>query len=262
MKRTIPIALIIAALLAVLVYALWPARQPEKGPLVLAASSLQESLEACADAWAAKGHPRPVLSFAGTPALARQIEAGAPADIFISADEQWMNELARKNLIRHRTRADMAGNRLVLVEAAGKTTQVALEPGPALSAALRGGKLALADPQSVPAGRYARQALTRLGVWSEVSSRIVGSENVRGAAALVSRGEVPLGIVYATDALADPALRVVATFPESSHVPITYPLALLGTSTSPEAEGLRQFLLSPEAGTIFRGFGFEPMAPR
>lgn len=262
MRQAFAIALLLAALLAVAVFVLMPPREERKGPLVLAAASLQESLEAAADAWQARGHPRPVLSFAGTSALARQIEAGAPADLFISADEEWMDELARKGLIRDRTRATFLGNRLVLVEPATRHTRLVLEPGDALARALGKERLAMADPDAVPAGRYAREALTSLGVWPEIAGRVIRTENVRVALALVSKGEAPLGIVYETDALTEPNLRIVATFPASSHLPIRYPLALLKTSGHPAAESFRQFLLSPEAGAIFRRFGFTTGAQR
>jgi len=262
MRRMLAIVIPLAALLAAAVWMFSPARREQSGPLVLAASSLQESLEAAADAWQAEGHPRPVLSFAGTPALARQIEAGAPADLFISADEQWMDELARKGRIEHGTRATFLGNSLVLVEQAAKRTQLTLESGEELAQALGSGKLAMADPETVPAGRYGREALVSLGAWPRVEDRIVRTENVRLAAALVGAGDAPFGIVYATDARADPRLRVVATFPQSSHTPIAYPLALLATSRSPDAEAFRRFLLSPEAAAIFERFGFTAGTPR
>lgn len=229
-----------------------------KAPVVLAAASLQESLEAAADAWSAKGHARPVLSFAGSSALARQIEAGAPADLFISADEEWMDTLASKGLIQPDSRAELLGNSLVLIAPAASRTQLKLAPGFPIGSALGTGRLALADPAGVPAGRYARQALEKLDVWDQVSARIAAGDNVRSALALVARGEAPLGVVYATDAKADPKVRVVGTFPPESHTPITYPVALLKTARSPDAEALRQFLLSPEAQAIFQRYGFIP----
>jgi molybdate transport system substrate-binding protein len=224
-------------------------------PVVLAAASLQESLEAAATLWVAQGHARPVLSFAASSALARQVEAGAPADLFISADEKWMDALASKGLIRTDTRATMLGNSLVLVAPASSKITLAPVKGFALATALGDGRLALADP-AVPAGRYARQALETLGVWDQVANRVAGGESVRAALALVARGETPLGIVYATDAMAEPKVRVVATFPADSHVPITYPIALLHASDSKEAAGFRAFLLSPEALAVFRRYGF------
>lgn len=257
MPRKLVLAVLLVALLAATFFALFPVRQDEKGPLILAAASLREALGAAADAWQTKGHARPVLSFAGTPALARQIEAGASADLFISADEQWMDELATKNLIHRPSRTTFLGNRLVIVELASKDTRLNLQPGDELARALGAGRVAMADPEAVPAGRYASQAFTALGVWQEVEDRIIRTENVRVAQMLVSQGEVPLGIVYETDALADPKLRTVATFPASSHVPITYPLVRLKTSDHPDTQSFRRFLLSAEAAAIFRRFGFD-----
>ena len=233
-----------------------PASAQPRGPLVLAAASLQESLSAAADRWAATGHARPVLSFAGSSALARQVMAGAPADLFLSADEEWMDALARSRLLRAHTRAALLTNRLVLVAPAVSRVQLTMAPRFPLAQALGRGRLAMADPAAVPAGRYARDALIRLGVWPQLQTRITRSENVRAALALVTRGEAPLGIVYATDAQASRGVRVVGTFPASSHAPITYPVAVLAKSTNPDAEGFRRFLLSAEGKAIFRRFGF------
>jgi molybdate transport system substrate-binding protein len=251
--------LIVLVALAVLTGgALWLRRghdAPSGAPVVLAAASLQESLEAAAKAWSAQGHAPPVLSFAASSALARQVEAGAPADMFISADEEWMDALHAKGLIKDDTRATMLGNSLVLIAPA--TSKITLQPSPGfpLATALGSGRLALADAQ-VPAGRYAQQALTRLGVWDQVSGRVAAGDSVRAALALVARGEAPLGIVYATDAMSEPKVRVVATFPATSHVPITYPVAVLKSSRSPEAAAFRAFLLSPEAQAVFHRYGF------
>lgn len=225
-------------------------------PVVLAAASLQESLTAAAAAWTRAGHARPVISFAASSALARQVEAGAPADLFVSADEVWMDHLARRRLIVPATRADFLTNRLVFVAPASSRLRLAVSPRLPIGTALGGGRLALADPDSVPAGRYAREALTRLGTWSQVAGRLARAENVRAALALVARGEAPLGVVYATDALAEPRVRVVGTVPPGSHQPIIYPLARLTRSANPEAEAFRRFLLSPAAKAIFRRFGF------
>jgi len=230
--------------------------QPQSAPVVLAAASLQESLQAAAQAWTAKGNAAPVLSFAASSALARQIEAGAPADLFISADEEWMDTLAAKGLIRAESRANLVGNSLVLIAPVGSTVSLDPAPGFALARAIGNGKLALADPEGVPAGRYARQALQKLGVWDQVSGRVAAGDNVRAALALVARGEAPLGIVYATDAAAEPKVRVVATFPAQTHVAITYPIALLKASRSGDAAALRAFLLSPEAQAVFQRYGF------
>jgi molybdate transport system substrate-binding protein len=237
----------------------WPGAQAiarEKPPLVLAAASLQESLTAAAHDWAARGHARPVLSFAASSALARQIEAGAAADLFISADEEWMSAVQRKGLLKPGTRARLAGNRLVLIAPLASRASLSVRPGFPLSAALGSGRLAMADPGFVPAGRYARAALIRLGAWDSVRRKLAPAENVRAALAFVERGEAPLGIVYATDALASNKVRIVGRFPPSSHPPISYPLALLKSSRSPEAEGFRRFLLSPAGKAIFRRYGF------
>jgi len=231
------------------------AAQPH-APVVLAAASLQEALGDAADAFAAAGHPRPVLSFAASPALARQIEAGAPADLFISADMEWMDHVERRGLIARGTRTAFLGNRLVLVAPAASPLRLAIRRGFPLAQALGNGRLAMADPDSVPAGRYGRAALKHLGVWESVSGRITRAENVRAALMLVARGEAPLGIVYATDAAAAKDVRVVATFPEGSHPPIRYPVARLARSTDPEAEAFRRFLVSPAAMEIFRRRGF------
>lgn len=225
-------------------------------PVVLAAASLQESLTAAADAWARHGHPRPVVSFAASSALARQLEAGAPADLFLSADEDWMNYLAQRRLLRPGSRADLLTNRLVLVAPASSRVRLTPAPDFPLMRALGEGRLAMADPDSVPAGKYGRQALTKLRVWQQVTDRIARAENVRAALALVARGEAPLGVVFATDALAAPAVRVVGAFPPASHAPIRYPIARLGRATNPEGEAFRRFLLGAEARAIFRRFGF------
>jgi molybdate transport system substrate-binding protein len=236
--------------------AMQPAAAQQRGPLILAAASLQESLNAAADVWARKGHARPVLSFAASSALARQVEAGAPADLFVSADEAWMNELDQRKLLRRGTRVSFLGNRLVLIAPANNRVNLRIAPRFPLAHALGGGRLAMADPAGVPAGLYGRQALTRLGVWPQVMGSVARAENVRAALALVSRGAAPLGIVYATDARAERGVRVVGMFPAASHDPITYPVAVLARATHPDAEGFRRFLLSSEAKAIFVRFGF------
>lgn len=227
-----------------------------KGPLVLAAASLQESMNAAADAWAARGHVRPVLSFAGSSALARQIKAGAPADLFISADEDWMNDVERTGFVRPGSRADLAGNRLVLVAPAGQPVRLRIGRDMPIARALGDSRLAMADPDSVPAGKYGKAALTALGVWPTVSAKVARADNVRGALALVERGAVRLGVVYETDARASKQVRVVGRFPAGSHAPIRYPLARLKVSTHRDAEGFRQFLLSGTGRAILARYGF------
>lgn len=238
----------------VLAFVAQPVLAQTNPPLVLAAASLQGSLDVAADAWARKGHPRPILSYAASSALARQVEAGAPADLFVSADEEWMDALQKRGLIAPRSRADVVGNDLVLVAPLASHARVTLRPG--VGRMLAAGPLAMADPDSVPAGKYGKAALEKLGAWPPVAPHVVRAENVRAALALVERGAAPFGIVYATDAKASKAVRVVATFPAASHKPIVYPLARLKASTSIEGERFRRFLLSSEAKAIFARYGF------
>ncbi|MEO5706205.1 MAG: molybdate ABC transporter substrate-binding protein [Alteraurantiacibacter sp.] len=235
---------------------------PTSGPIVLAASSMQEALEAAADAWAAKGAARPVLSFAATSALARQVEAGAPGDLIVSADEEWMDRIEADGLIAPGSRHDLAGNALVLVAPAGAPVTIALAPGVDLAPLLGDGRLAIAEPETVPAGRYGKAALTALGAWPQVQDRLAIGENVRAALALVSRGEAPLGVVYATDAKAEPRVQVVGSFPTETHPPIVYPLARLATSSHPQARQFAGFLLSGEGQVILHRFGFTAPRPR
>ena len=218
------------------------------GPVVLAASSLQESLEAVGEAWAAGGHAPPVLSFAASSALARQVEQGAPADLFVSADEEWMDTLEAHGLLRGGTRSDILTNRLVLVATKGGSVRGLADLGD--------GRLALADPGSVPAGRYAKAALESRGQWPALQGNVVPAENVRAALALVARAEAALGIVYATDAIASDEVEVLETFPEASHPPIRYPVAVLAGASHPDAQAFLAFLRSDEAGRIFARHGF------
>ncbi len=224
-------------------------------PLVLAAASLQESMSAAADRWAGKGHARPVLSFAASSALARQVAAGAPADLFASADEAWMDDLERRGLIVPGTRAPFLGNRLVVIQSATKPMPSRDVP---LARLLATGRIALADPDSVPAGRYAKAAFEAMRLWPGVAPRVVRAENVRAAMALVERGAAEWGVVYATDARASSRVRAFRMFPTSVHPPIRYPLARLRASTSADAEGFRRFLLGHEGQGVFAGFGFQP----
>lgn len=242
--------------LLLIIVSVAPTSARAKGPLVLAAASLQESLGAAADAWSAMGHDRPVLSFAGSSALARQIAAGAPADLFFSADQDWMNVIASQGLLRRGTQTAFLTNRLVLVAPAGTGRRIVIGQGFPLGRALGKGRLAMANPDSVPAGKYGKAALTALGVWPSVARRIAAAENVRAALAMVERRQAPYGIVYATDARAAPAVRIAGVFPATSHPPITYPLSILARSTHPDADGFRRFLLSARGKAIFRRYGF------
>ncbi len=226
-------------------------------PLVLAAASLQESLNAAADAWAAKHHERPTLSFASSSVLAKQIDAGAPADIFISADEPWMDDVAQRGLMKPGTRVSFLANRLVLVAPVANARPIAIRKGFPLVALIGSGKTAMGEVNSVPAGKYGKEALTNLGVWGAVAPKVAGADNVRSALALVERGEAPYGIVYATDAAASKGVKVVGVFPATSHRPITYPIAILTAATSPDAEGFRRFLVSGQGKAIFARYGFQ-----
>ena len=234
--------------------------QPQpRGPVVLAASSMQEALEEIAQVWEADGHSAPVLSFAGTSALARQIEGGAPADVFVSADGEWMDELERSALIRPGTRADIAGNSLVLV-GDPEHWRDAFWDGRALAAMSAGARIAVADTRAVPAGRYARTALESMGEWDAVEPRLVPAENVRAALALVERGQAELGIVYATDARASRKVVTLGAFAALPAEPIRYPAAVLAASTHPDAEAFIRFLRSDEARDILAAHGFEPVS--
>ena len=232
-----------------------PVQAQRAAPTVLAAASMQEAMNDAADAWARAGHARPVIAFAASSALARQIEAGAPADLFVSADAEWMDELQRRNLLAPGTRAIVARGRLVVVAPPG-TASLNGRRGASLARVLAVGPLAMADPASVPAGRYGQQALTRMGAWDAVAPRAVRAENVRAALALVERGAAPYGVVYATDARASTRVRVVGVFPPNSHAPIVYPLARLARSRNPSAESFRRYLLSSAGQAILARRGF------
>ena len=233
---------------------------PEDQPLrVFAAASLTEVLQQLASDYAASGATEPRLSFAASSQLARQIEAGAPADIFVSADQEWMDYVAARDLIQAGTRRDIAGNTLVLIAPVDSTIALRLVPGADLAAALGGGRLATADPDSVPAGRYARGALMSLGAWPAVAERLARAENVRIALSYVARAEAPLGIVYATDARTEPRVRIVDSFPENSHPPIRYAAALL-RQAPPAAAAFLEFLEGDVARRRLHERGFVPPA--
>lgn len=225
---------------------------------VFAAASLKEALDEAAHAFEATSGHKVRISYGASSALARQIDAGAPAQVFISADAQWMDYIESRNLLK-RPRISLLTNSLVLIAPAAKVPRLRIEPGFALGAALGDGRLALADTQAVPAGKYARAALESLRVWTQVQDRLAPAENVRAALALVARAETPLGIVYRTDAQAEPRVVVVDTFPASSHPPIVYPVGILRGAATP-ADDLAHFLASQDARAIWRshGFGFPP----
>jgi molybdate transport system substrate-binding protein len=224
---------------------------------VFAAASLRTVMDVTAKAVEAEGQRKPAVSLAASSALAKQIEQGAPADVFISADEDWMDYLAGRNLIDPKTRTIVATNRLVLIAPASSQLSIDLKPGIDLATNLGDGRLAVADVKAVPAGKYAKTALQSLNAWAGVENKLAQAENVRAALALVSSGEAPLGIVYRSDAKSDGSVRVVGIFPANSHPPITYPAAVVKASAHPEAG--RSFiarLTSPEGRAAFEAQSF------
>jgi len=222
---------------------------------VFAAASLKNALDGIATDWRNETGKAVTVSYAASSTLAKQIENGAPADLFISADTDWMDYLQRRHLIDPKSRRDLLGNKLVLIAPKDSAVQTTLEPGFALARLLGGGRLAMADPDTVPAGKYGKAALTSLGVWQDVAGRVAAAENVRAALLLVARGEAPLGIVYQTDAAAEPDVRIVAAFPADTHPPITYPMALT-VSARPGAAEFAGYLRSDAAGKQFEAQGF------
>ena len=223
---------------------------------VFAAASLKEALDDTAQQFQRVSGQKVALSYAASPALARQIENGAPADIFISADLDWMDYLDRRKLIRAGARANLLRNRLVMIAPAQGTLQVEIKPGFPLARLLGDGRLSMADPDSVPAGKYAKAALEKLGVWRGVEGKIARAENVRAALNFVARNETPLGIVYQTDANAEKKVRVVGRFPAETHPAIIYPVALIASSRHAAAPAFLTYLKSPDARAIFERYGF------
>lgn len=219
--------------------------------VVFAAASLKNALDDAAAAWKRDTGKTAVISYAASNALARQIEAGAPADIFFSADLDWMDYAASKDLILPETRSNLLGNSLVLIAPKNAPAQIVLQPGVDLAALLGNGRLAMGQAEAVPAGKYGKAALEKLGAWNGVKDRIAQTENVRAALLLVSRGEAPLGIVYKTDAVSDPDVTVVATFSENTHPPIVYPVAVTKASRHPDAASFLGFLKSAQARMVF-----------
>ena len=226
---------------------------------VFAAASLQESLDEVGRLWTERSGQPVVLSYAASSALARQIEQGAPAQVFVSADLEWMDYLEERKWVDAASRTNLVRNRLVVVGLASDARKsLALVPGVLPAALGPRGRLAVAETESVPAGRYARQALVKLGLWNEVADRLAQGDNVRASLAFVARGEAPLGIVYATDARAEPKVRVLAEIPASSHAPIVYPVARVADADPEAVAGFLYFLGGPEARAVFERAGFDP----
>ncbi|HVN99578.1 MAG TPA: molybdate ABC transporter substrate-binding protein [Steroidobacteraceae bacterium] len=231
------------------------AAEQRDGVTVFAAASLTNVLQELGREYTASTGTTITYSFAATSLLARQIESGARADVFFSADQEWMDYLDQRGLVRRDTRRNLLGNRLALVAPAGSTIELKIAPGFPLRAALHGGRLATGDPDAVPVGKYARSALTTLGVWNDIADRLVRADNVRSALAFVARGEAPLGIVYLTDAKIEPGVRIVDLFPAGTHLPITYPIALTATA-NPQAAAFLEFLRGPAGSAAFGKYGF------
>jgi molybdate transport system substrate-binding protein len=255
--RSIPRVLLAVVLLTLLVSAWGVAASAQGGKLVVfAAASLKSALDEVNAAYRRENGQEIATSYAASSTLAKQIEAAAPADIFISADLDWMDYLARKNLIKPETRTNLLGNRLVLIAPADSTVKLGIGRNFPLAPALGNGRLAIADPNGVPAGKYGKAALEALGVWSSVADKLAPAENVRATLLLVSRGEAPLGIVYQTDAVADKGVKVLDTFSANTHPPIVYPIAAVATSTNPGIVGYIAYLKSLAAAAVFEKHGF------
>jgi molybdate transport system substrate-binding protein len=253
---------IIRHIFATLVLALLPlatpvsaVQAPQSTITVLAAASLTDALQEIGRTYEAATGKHVALSFAGSMILAKQIEASSGADMFISADSESMDYMDAKGMIAKPSRQDILGNSLVLVAPAQSNVMLTIAQGFPLAAALGQGRLAMADVQTVPAGRYGKAALESLGVWNSVASRLAQGEDVRATLAYVARGEAPLGIVYATDARAEPKVRVVETFPANTHPPIVYPAALT-KDAKPDAAQFITYLKGPEASAVFQRAGF------
>ncbi len=224
--------------------------------VVFAAASLKTALDAVTAEWSKASGETATVSYAGSSVLAKQIEQGAPADIFFSADLDWMDYLQERALIDPATRKSLLGNAIVLVASGTGAAPLTIGQGFDLAGALGGGKLAMANVDSVPAGKYGKAALTSLGVWDSVAGSVAQADNVRAALNLVALGEAPFGIVYATDARAEPRVSVVGTFPDDTHPPIVYPVARTAGSTSDAAQSLLDFLATPAARAAFAAQGF------
>jgi molybdate transport system substrate-binding protein len=228
---------------------------------VFAAASLKDVLGKIAETWKAETGKDTVLSFAGSSALAKQVQEGAPADVFVSADLKWMDVLDKAGLVKSDTRVNLLGNRIVLVAPKDSTATATIAQGFPLNDLLAGGHLAMANTDSVPAGTYGKAALETLGVWDGVKDHVAQAENVRAALLLVSRAEAPLGIVYETDAKADVGVKVVDRFPESSHPAIVYPAAVLKEATNADdAAAFLAYLQGAKAHQIFTDAGFTVLA--
>lgn len=233
-----------------------PARAQGGDAVVFAAASLKNALDAVNAQWQQETGKKVTISYAASSALAKQIEQGAPAQMFISADLDWMDYVAQKNLIKADTRSNLLRNRIVLIAPKDKAQPVEIKAGFDLSKIVGDGRLSMANAESVPAGKYGKAALEKLGAWEGVSSKIAQAENVRAALLMVSRGEAPAGIVYQTDAAADPNVKIIGTFPEDTHPPIIYPIALTAGANHADAAAFLAYVKSSKARPLFEAQGF------
>ena len=238
-----------------------PAVAQSHDVLVFAAASLKNALDEVAAQWQRESGKKVAISYAASNTLIKQIEQGAPVDIFISADLDWMDYGQQKGLIKPDTRVNLLGNRIVLIAPKDSTVSVNVQPGFDLAALLKGGRLAMGNVDAVPAGKYGKAALEKLGAWDGVKDKIAQAESVRAALVLVSRGEAPLGIVYQTDAASDPGVKIVGVFPENAHPPIIYPIALTKDSANADAQAFLNYIKSPAARPAFERQGFTVLAP-
>jgi molybdate transport system substrate-binding protein len=258
----VPLVFVFLALVAPSAFAEQPAGTPAPavtagdGPVVFAAASMKTALDAVAASWKTQSGKTVPISYASSAVLAKQIEQGAPADIFISADLQWMDYLDKAKLLKPGTRFNLLGNALVLIEPADGTSTLKIAPNFDLAGAVGDGKIAVCTIASCPGGIYAKAAFEKLGIWSAVEPKLAQADNIRNALTLVARGEAKFGVVYATDAKAEPKVRVVDTFPESSHGPIVYPAAILAESKNPDAAAFLSSLRGQAATKIFLEQGF------
>lgn len=250
---------LLAVSLAAAVATAWTSVAQAQGRdlLVFGAASLKNALDEADAVYQHESGHKVVVSYGASSTLAKQIENGAPADIFISADLDWMDYVAQRKLIKADTRSNLLGNKLVLVAPADSRVSLSIGPNFPLAKALGNDRLAMADPASVPAGKYGKAALEALGVWSSVENKVAPALDVRATLTLVSRREAPLGIVYQTDAAADKGVKVVAAFPDSTHPPIIYPIAVTASSANPDAAVYVAFLKSAAAKPAFQKQGFD-----
>ena len=237
-----------------------PSARAEGDVVVFAAASLKNALDAIDAAWKTESGKQATVSYAASSALAKQIEEGAPADVFISADLDWMKYLADKKLIKDGSDVRLLGNRIVLVAPKDSAAKADIAANFDLAGLLGEGRLAMGDVKAVPAGKYGKAALEKLGVWSSVEGKIAQAENVRAALKLVSAGEAPLGIVYQTDATAEPGVKIVGVFPEDSHPPIVYPVGVTAESNNADAAEYVKYLQSAKAKELFEAQGFTVLA--